>query len=378
MKYLFLSNSIGGLKSFRTEIIEKILSNGDEVHICSPIEVENYGEVFINKGCKIYPIALSRHGQNPIKELFIIVKLYQLIRTIHPDIVLSYTIKPNIYGSIVCRLCKIPIIASVTGLGRLMESKGFGFKINKILLKFGMTFADHVFFQNQESMEFFRRNKIVLKSQSLIAGSGVNLNKFKFSDYPDSKKGIHYLYTGRILKEKGVGLFLDAAIIIKKEYPNSYFHIVGIKDDLEISQKVEEFHKKGIVEYHGPQNDVRPFILASHCQIHPTYYAEGMSNVLLESAAMGRPAITTDNSGCKEIVDDGYTGFIIPQNDLKSLINAIRKFSLLSDEQRMQLGKRAHEKVVKYFNRDKVVEEYLNRAQILIREKSMINRKLTD
>ena len=363
MKYLFLSNSIGGLKSFRTEIIERLLNEGHQVHICSPLEINP--NFFKDKGCVIHPVKMARHGMNPFSELRVLNDYASIIRAIRPNIILAYTIKPNIYGSIAARLCRVPIIASVTGLGVALERNNWISKISKRLLKFGMKSSDHVFFQNKESMDFFTNNRIPLKSKSIIAGSGVNLRRFVFTDYPDYKNGIHFLYTGRILKEKGVGLYLEAARIIKKEFPDTHFHIVGIKDDDEYSNKVEEFHKKGIIEFHGPQNDVRHFIKRVHCQVHPTYYPEGMSNVLLESAAMGRPAITTDKSGCKEIVDDGKTGFLVKQNDLKSLVDAIRRFILLPESKKEEMGRKAHIKVEKLFDREKVIDEYIKMAQSL-------------
>lgn len=361
MKYLFLSNSIGGLKSFRTEIIEKILRQGDAVHICSPLEIS--ADFFESKGCIIHPIKLARHGINPFSEFGLINEYTSIIKSISPDIIFSYTIKPNIYGSIAAKLCKVPIIASVTGLGSAIENGGWLSKISCILIRYGMKSTDHVFFQNKESMLFFKNNNIALRSQSLVAGSGVNLERFQLYPYPEEDNGIHFLYTGRILKEKGVGLFLEAAKIIKQAFPNTFFHIVGIRDDIEYSAKVEEYAEKNIIIFHGPQNDVIPFIRQSHCQIHPTYYPEGMSNVLLESAACGRPAITTDKSGCKEIVEDNRTGFLVKQNDLQSLVDALKRFLSLPYNVKKEMGLNAHKKVVNEFDRNDVITEYLNIAQ---------------
>lgn len=364
MKVLFLSNSIGGLKSFRTEVVDTLLERGDSVAICSPLEVDP--DFFSKKGCRIYAVDMGRHSTNPLKELKMIGEYERVLDEEKPDVVLAYTIKPNLWGSLACSRKHVPIIASVTGLGTALEGGGLLKRISVALLKYAMKRADHVYFQNQESLDFFKNNGIKMRSSSLVAGSGVNLRKFAFTPYPSTADGVHFLYTGRILEAKGVGLYLEAARTIKAENPNAHFHIVGIKDDVEYSAKVEEYAAAGIIEFHGPQSDVRPFIAQAHCQIHPTYYPEGMSNVLLESAATGRPAITTDRSGCKEIVDDGLTGYIVPQKDGDALTGAIRRFLNLSDEDKALMGAEARKKVERCFDRAKVVDEYLHKAEELI------------
>lgn len=364
MKVLFLSNSIGGLKSFRTEVVDTLLERGDSVAICSPLEVAP--DFFSKRGCRIYPVDMGRHSTNPLKELRMIGEYERVLDEEKPDVVLAYTIKPNLWGSLACSRKHVPIIASVTGLGTALEGGGLLKHISVALLKYAMKRADHVYFQNQESLDFFKNNGIKMRSSSLVAGSGVNLRKFAFTPYPSTAEGVHFLYTGRILEAKGVGLYMEAARTIKAEYPDTHFHIVGIKDDVEYSAKVDEYADRGIIEFHGPQSDVRPFIARAHCQVHPTYYPEGMSNVLLESAATGRPAITTDRSGCKEIVDDGLTGYIVPQKDVEALTRAIRRFLNLSDEEKARMGTEARKKVERCFDRAKVVDEYLHKAEKLI------------
>lgn len=345
------------------ELIQKLRERRDEIGICSPLE--EYPDIFEDMGCRIYPIRMSRHGKNPLAEVRLLRDITQVLKDFRPDIVLAYTIKPNIYGSVACNRLGIPIITSVTGLGSAVENAGFMQKISIRLLRWGMKDSNHVYFQNAESLEFFNSHKIKLRSKSLIAGSGVNLSRFKLAPYPSLENPIRFLYTGRILEAKGIGLYLEAAKIIKERYPQTEFHIVGIKDDIKYSSLVDEYSAKGIITFHGYQRDPRGFITGSHCQVHPTFYPEGMSNVLLESAAMGRPAITTDRSGCKEIVDDGVTGFIIPQQNQSALIDAIERFVNLSHIEKEAMGLRAHEKVATHFDRAKVVEEYITKIEEL-------------
>lgn len=362
MKVLFLSNSMGGLKSFRLELIESLLMNGNEVGICAPCEI--IPDFFENMGCEIFPIKMSRHGKNPFAELKLLNEYKKIIRIFGPNIVSAYTIKPNIYGCLACRKLNIPIIASVTGLGSAVENGGLMRSISVSLMRISMKYANHVYFQNKESLDFFEKHSIYIKSKSLIAGSGVNIERFSLVEYPSEDK-VKFLYIGRILEAKGIGLYLEAAKVIKEKYPNTEFHIVGIKDDVKFSELVDRYHNDGIIIFHGYQKDPRKFIKNSHCQIHPTYYPEGMSNVLLESAAMGRPAITTDRSGCKEIVEDGVNGYVIPQRDLTSLIKAIEKFIRLPLDEKRQMGLNAHGKVSREFDRKHVVDDYISRMKIL-------------
>lgn len=363
MKVLFLSNSIGGLKSFRMELIQKLRDNGHNVGICSPLEINPM--MFEEIGCNIFPVQMSRHGKNPLKEFRLISIYKKTIEEFNPDICLAYTIKPNVYGSLACKRLKVPIISSVTGLGKVAEINGILQKVTLELLKFGLNNSDHVFFQNEESLNFIISKGVSLKSKSLVAGSGVNLEKFYFSEYPHVDNGINFLYTGRILEEKGVGLYLEAAKILTKEYPNVKFHIVGIKDDIKYSDMVDDYHSKGIITFHGYHQDPRDFIKLSHCQVHPTYYPEGMSNVLLESSAMGRPAITTDRSGCREIIDDGETGFIIGQRSIEELLTALRKFIKLPWETKKIMGIKARAKVEKEFDRNIVIQDYICKIEEL-------------
>lgn len=366
MKILFLSNSIGGLKSFRYELIESMIRLGNRVYIASPIEADP--GLFKELGCEIIETQMSQRGLNPLKEIRCIFEYKKLLKSIKPDIVFAYTIKPNIYGSIACRQCAVPIIASVTGLGVALERKGLLQKITIWLYRFGLKKTDCVYFQNQESVDFFVQNKIPHNNYVLSPGSGVNLKKFEYTQYPQDDKEIHFLFISRILEKKGIQQYLDAAVYHKSISPNTYFHIVGIRDDVRYDKQIEELSKQGIIIYHGQQNDVRPFIAQAHCLVHPSYYPEGLSNVLLESAAMGRPAITTDKAGCKEVVVDGITGYITKQQDSKDLIHKIGCFIGLPHEDKEKMGMDARKRVEEIFDRNLVVKSYLDTANKILEE----------
>lgn len=357
MRILFLSNSIGGLVNFRFELIESLCHRGDEVIVSSSIEASP--KRLKDIGCRIIPMEMSQRGTNPIGEYRLMKSYERLLKKEKPDVVLAYTIKPNIYGSVACRKSHIPIIANVTGLGTAIENGGLLQKISMALYRWGLKGADFVFFQNQESMDFFNRFHVKPKEQALVAGSGVNLDRFSFTEYPSADNGIHFLFISRILPQKGIQQYLDVAETIRKNNQNAYFHIVGIKDDPYYSDLVEKKSEEGVIIYHGQQTDVRPFIQKCHCLIHPSFYPEGLSNVCLESSATGRPVITTDKSGCREVVDHGKTGFIVKQQDTKDLLEKVEKFLALPYETKAEMGRNAHEKVKKDFNRADVVKRYM-------------------
>lgn len=357
MKILFLSNSIGGLINFRYELIEHLCQRGDEVLVSSPIEASP--KRLEDVGCRIIPMEMSQRGTNPVGEYRLLKSYESLLEREQPNVVLAYTIKPNIYGSVACRKYHIPIIANVTGLGIAIENGGIMQKISMALYKWGFKESDFVYFQNQESMDFFSRFHVESKAQALIAGSGVNLERFAYSDYPNSNDGIHFLFISRILPQKGIQQYLDVADAIRWKRKDVFFHIVGIKDEPYYSNLIEEKAKESVVIYHGQQTDVRPFIAQCHCLVHPSFYPEGLSNVCLESSAMGRPVITTDKSGCREVVDDGVTGFIVKQQDTIDLLEKVERFIGLPHKQKMDMGMQAHKKVEREFNRADVVKRYI-------------------
>lgn len=357
MRILFLSNSIGGLLHFRFELIEKLCQRKDEVVISSIIETSP--KRFEELGCRVIPMDMAQRGTNPIGEYKLKKSYERLVKDVQPDVVLAYTIKPNIYGSAACKKYHVPVIASVTGLGTAIENGGMLQRISMMLYRWGLKNADFVFFQNKESMDFFERFQVKPKEKSLIAGSGVNMERFCFAKYPSTEDGIHFLFVSRILPQKGIQQYLDVAESVRWKHKNVFFHIVGIKDDPYFSNLIEEKAKEGSIIYHGQQSDVRPFIAQCHCLVHPSFYPEGLSNVCLEASAMGRPVITTDKAGCKDTVDDGVTGFIVKQRDTGDLFEKVEHFISLSYEQKKEMGANAHKKVEREFNRADVVKRYV-------------------
>ncbi len=355
MKILILANNDIGLYNFRRELLEKLISEKNEVYISLPYgsKVDNMVEM----GCRFIDTSVDRRGKNPFKDIILFFRYFKIIKKIKPDVVLTYTIKPNLYGGICCRLNKIKCIANVTGLGSASENKGL---LNKVVLKlYKIAFAKNkcVFCQNQENLNYLVNIGIDKERLILIPGSGVNLQHFNVLEYPNDNT-IEFLFIGRIMQAKGIEQYLDTASYIREKYINTVFHILGECEE-DYKDKLKELDDRGIIKYHGLQSDIKPFLERSHCTIHPTYYPEGMSNVLLESSASGRPIITTNKSGCKEIVDDGVNGFIVTEKDSNDLIDKVEKFIQLSNQERKVMGLAGRKKVENEFDRNIVINEYL-------------------
>ncbi|HFC9238451.1 TPA: glycosyltransferase family 4 protein, partial [Enterococcus faecium] len=265
---------------------------------------------------------------------------------------------PNIYGAMACKKLHIPCVANITGLGTAVEKGGISQKISVLLYKLAFTDIQRVYFQNEENHQFFIDKKIALGKDDMLPGSGVNLERFALIDYP-SDNTIEFAFIARIMKEKGIDNYLEAARKIKKKYPNTVFHVCGFCES-EYDGKLQEYVDDGSVIYHGMVSNVRKIHEKVHCIVHPTYYPEGLSNVLLEACASGRPIITTDRSGCREVIEEGKNGFIVKQQDTQDLVRVIEKFILLPHEKKVEMGLVGRKKVEEEFNRQIVVEKYMN------------------
>ncbi|MCF8888176.1 glycosyltransferase family 4 protein [Priestia megaterium] len=357
-KILILANNDVGLYRFRRELIEQLVKDY-EVYISLP-----YGDLVPNLedlGCKFINTDISRRGTNPLTDLKLFMTYKNIIKNIRPDVVLTYTIKPNVYGGLASRISSVPYITNITGLGTAVENESILQKVTLFLYKNALRKAKCVFFQNEDNLKFFIERNVIGSKYRLIPGSGVNLQQYKMLDYPGGNN-INFLFVARVMKEKGIDQFLEAAEYIRKKHSNTRFHVLGFCEE-NYEKKLEELQKKNIIKYHGMQSDVKKFHAFSHCTIHPTYYPEGMSNVLLESASCGRPIITTNRSGCREIVEEGVNGYVVNQKDTKDLIIAIEKFLSLDYNLKRNMGIQGRKKIEKEFNRNIVINAYLEEVK---------------
>lgn len=357
MRIFILGNFGMGLYNFRRELIEELIKQKHEVYISLP--KDEYVDKMVKIGCKFIDTPINRRGKNPISDFKLLMHYSKYIKKVKPDVVLTYTIKPNIYGGIACMLSKTPYITNITGLGTAVENKGILQKITLSLYKLSLRKANRVFFQNEDNKNFFTKNNIIDKNYKILPGSGVNLNYYSLLEYPKNNANTNFLFISRVMKEKGIDQFLEAAIYIKENYPNTEFHVVGFCEE-DYEERLNKLHRDGIIHFHGKQSDIRKLLEISHCTIHPSYYPEGMSNVLLESASCGRPIITTNRSGCREIVEDNYNGYLIEPKDTKELIKKIEAFLELNEHEKRMMGLNSRKKVEREFNRDIVVDNYID------------------
>ena len=356
MKILILCNSLVGLLCFRKELLEKLKEN-NEVVVVAP---ENgWSNKLTAIGVSYIPIYIERRGTNPLKDLSFFKNVKSILKDQNPEIVLTYTIKPNIYGGLACAQLKIPYIATVTGLGTSVEQKGLLQMITLPLYKMGLKKAKCVFFQNKDNLDFMiNKNIIKVDKTKLVPGSGVNLEHHTLLPYPKDDT-IRFLFISRILYEKGIDEYLETAKYIKSKYNSIEFHILGACDDEKYKSKLDELQNNGTIIYHGQVDDVREYHRISNCTIHPSFYPEGMSNVLLESCAAGRPIITTNRPGCKEIVEDGINGYLIECKDTNALKEKVEQFINLTNEEKKQMGLNGRKKVEREFERNIVIDQYL-------------------
>lgn len=352
-KILILANDSGGLYHFRGELIQDL---SQEYEVICAVPNDEFVSELESVGGKSLVIPFDRTGTNPIKDVVLLQTYRKQIKAIKPKCVLTYTIKPNIYGGFACRVTHTPYIANITGLGNALEKKNLLQPILLRMMKSGLKGAKTVFIQNTENERFLVNHGVINGKHEIIPGSGVNLVKFAMMEYPNNDV-VNFSFFGRMIKEKGIEQYLDAAEAIHAEYPNTLFHICGNPTDAYVN-RVKELESKGIVKYHGMVRDVREVHLYSDCTVHPTFYPEGMSNVLLESCACGRPIITTDRPGCREIVDDGVNGYIVKERDSEDLVEKIKKMLALTREQRNQMGLEGRAKVEREFDRSIVVQKY--------------------
>lgn len=361
-KILMLGNSEIVIYNFRLELVERLLADGHQVVISSP-PGEKISQL-VKMGCVHEPVEMNRRGTNPVAEIRLLVHYYKLMKKMRPDIVFSYTIKPNIYGALAARKMGIPYVTNVTGLGSALENRGLLQQMMIYLYKLSMAKVQTVFFQNEKNRQFFTSHNIAVNRHAILPGSGVNLAKFNLLDYPSTEKTIDFVFISRIMKEKGIDEYLEAAKIIKEKYPYTRFHIAGFFEE-EYEEIIEDYQRKEIVHYHGMLKDIRSLLSETHCTVLPSYH-EGMSNVLLESAASGRPVLASNVHGCIETFDDNNSGYSFEPRDTKSLVEALERFLALEHQEKKKMGLAGRKKMEKEFDRQVVVNNYLQELEKVV------------
>lgn len=356
-KVLILANSSGGLYDFRNELVQRLLLKY-EVTVSLPDEVRT--KELAEEGCKVVHTPINRRGVNPAEDFKLLLAYRRLLKEEKPDLTLTYTIKPNIYGGFCCRMMRIPYIATVTGLGSTFQKQGIFLKLITTMYRLGLKKAECIFFQNRENRKIFEKYHIRGKKSKLVSGSGVNLKRHCFEPYPEDDQ-VRFLYVGRMMREKGIEELLEAAKQLHDD--DTEFALLGYPDE-DYQDRLDTYEKEGYIKQLGFDPDVHVYIKNASALVLPTYH-EGMSNVLMEASATGRPVIATNISGCKEIFEEGVTGFSCEPKSSEDLIRALKKFLKLSREERAVMGQKARQKMEREFDREKVVHAYMEEIETI-------------
>lgn len=359
-KVLILANNDVGLYQFRKELITR-LSETNEVYLSLP-----YGDFipyFEEKGCQFIDTPIERRGMNPITDLRLLRHYFQMLKSVKPDLVITYTIKPNIYGGIAARSLKQNYAVNITGLGTAFQKKGFLRKMVMSLYRFALKKAKVVFFENTANRDYFVEEHIIEEKKSCVLnGAGVNLEHYQVLEYPKEMKETHFLFMGRVMKEKGIEELFAA---MRKLRSAGYSCTLDVLGGMEENYKdvIEQYTKEGWLRYHGYQKDVRPFIRDCHCFVLPSWH-EGMANTNLECAASGRPVITSHIPGCREAVVDGVSGYLCESKDAESLSVVMEQFINLTYEERQAMGLAGRKHMEEKFDKRMVVETTIDMIKL--------------
>lgn len=355
-RVLFLANHFITLYSFRKELINKLVAEGHDVYLSLPVSDEN--TYFEDLGCKIVPTEIDRRGVNPIKDLKLLKQYKRILKEVNPDIVFSYTIKPNIYGTMASNKTGHKQVCNITGTGGTFLKKSLVASICKMLYKMSVKKCYKVFFQNTGDRDFFIKNKMVANNYDLLPGSGCDLNSHPYYPMP-SQEVIRIIFIGRVMELKGIDEYLECAKSIKSKYPNTEFLIAGWNEEEKYKAIVEEYQQQGYVNYIGFRKDITDWMKNTHCTVLPSHGGEGVPNVLLESAATGRICIGSRINGTSDVIDDGKTGFLFETGNYQSLIGCVEKVISMDNESRETMGRMGREKIETEFNREIVINKYL-------------------
>lgn len=355
-----LANQSGGLYDFRKDLI---IALREKAEVYAIVPHNDRWDELLHLADRVIGLPIDRRGMNPLHDSKLFHQYRAILKEVKPDLVLTYTIKPNIYGGLACRMAHIPYAVNITGLGSAIENGGWLKKFVLALYKPALKGARVVFFENTGNRDALAATGVVPRGRdAVLNGAGVNLDDYPYQSYPQEGP-VRFLFVGRVMREKGVDELFAAAKRMKQEYGDGVeFHIVGSFEE-GYKPLMDELEKAGVVKYHGYQSDMKRFYAMASCVVLPSYH-EGMSNVLLEAAASGRPLITSDIPGCREAVENGVSGYLCPAKDADALYEAMRRYVELPENWRGEMGRRGRERMERQFSKTAVVAETIKHLEI--------------
>lgn len=355
-KVVFFANSSAGLYGFRNELMRAL---GQRHHVVACTADDGWLDK-LRTVADVRLIRIDRRGMNPVKDLRLFFAYLSFLRKERPDMAITYTIKPNLYAGLACRLLRVPCAANITGLGTAFETPGSLRALVTLLYRAALRRARCVYFENAENMALFQRMGMVRGRQAcLLSGAGVNLAHYAPAPYPGQEDVTRFLFIGRVMREKGIGELCAALSALHASGWKVFLDIIGPCEE-DCSALIDPLVAQGIACFHGETDEVRPFIARCHCFVLPSYH-EGMANTLLEAASMARPLITTDIPGCREAVADGETGLLCRPRDADSLARAMERFLSIPCAGRAEMGRRGRARMEAVFDKNKVVSDTIRR-----------------
>lgn len=362
-KILISINTSWNIINFRLGLLQALQNQGYQIIVLAP--KDKYSEKFDELGFEYFDIEMNNKGTNPIEDLKLTLSYYKILKKIKPDLMLNYTIKPNIYGTIAANFLNIPTINNIAGLGTLFVNENFITKVAKLLYKYSQNKASKVFFQNNEDFELFTNSGLVDRTKSdVLPGSGVNTDKFLPMEKTKNLDKVVFLLISRMLWDKGVGEYVGAARILTKKYSNVEFQLLGFLDVVNKSaiskEQMNNWVEEGIINYLGTSDNVKNEISNADCIVLPSFYREGTPRTLIESASMAKPIVTTNNIGCKNVVIHGESGFLCEIKNSIDLANKLEKIITMSKEERIKMGQKGREKIINEYDEKIVISKYNN------------------
>ncbi|MGZ8941570.1 MAG: glycosyltransferase family 4 protein [Methylobacter sp.] len=363
-KVIIAANTAWSVYNFRAGLIRTLTTEGYEVVVVAP--TDEYAIRLPELGCRFVPLAIDNKGTHVGRDLVLLLRFFSFLRKERPDVYIGYTIKPNIYGSVAAHILRIPVINNISGLGTVFIKENWLTNLVRWLYRAALSHSHCVFFLNDEDLELFVKAGLVAPEKvARLPGEGIDLRAFQpVPEVSENGQSFRFLLSARMLRDKGIVEYVEAARVVRKRYPNAEFNLLGfldVQNPTAIStEQMATWVEEGIISYLGVTDDVKPYLAEADCVVLPSYYREGIPRSLLEAAAMGKPIITTDAVGCRDVVDDGVNGFLCLPKSKDDLAEKMEKMILLDHQRRFEMGKRGRQKVEREFDEKIVIGHYLS------------------